>query len=413
MQERVRVMKKLIKILTVFLLLFAANPIVAMAAHDKKQISNQLTKDSLSPEILVKNIELTNTNLPLGTEWKASDNFSFIELTDGTKLEWNDVESEIIVSGSVDPNEAGTYLLTYKYQGMESSATVTIKELDVATVQEISVKNSTIPVGSKWKASDNFNYILMSNGVKLNWIDVEKDIKIKGTVNDSVIGVYEVTYFYQDKVVVAKITVKDMEPVKVQDIILKDSCVSLGGLWNVKDNFDYVLLQDGTKLSWENIKNEIKIKGHVDTKVSGTYKVLYSYQDKEKTATINVKSMPKEVVKEISTKNLTIVVGSKWSPQDSFNYVGLEDGKKLNWNEASKKIIVSGNNDVNVNKPGEYKVTYTYNDKSEDATIKVILKEEKIKSLPKTGEKFDLSLFILGITMITTSVVLLIIKKKI
>ena len=144
---------------------------------------------------------------------------------------------------------------------------------------------------------------MMSNGVKLTWKDVEKDIVVKGQVDTRKAGTYKITYEYGDKSAVATVIVKDMEVIKVQEISLKDTTLTVGMKWQASDNFNYVLMSDGVKLSWQDVAKEMKIKGNVDTKKAGTYQVTYTYKDKSNVATIQVKEVAKPKVDKVFVKD--------------------------------------------------------------------------------------------------------------
>ena len=170
-------------------------------------------------------------------------------------------------------------------------------------VQEISVKDSNLPTGEKWKAEDNFNYVLMSDGTKRTFKEVEKELKVSGEVKTSVPGKYKVTYAYGDKKATATITVKNMEVVKVQEIIVKNTEITVGSKWEPKDNFKQIKMSDGTERTWKDVEKDIVVVGHtgvtgerVNTQKAGTYKVDYTYGGKTATATVTVKENKKTVV---------------------------------------------------------------------------------------------------------------------
>ncbi|WP_296746315.1 bacterial Ig-like domain-containing protein, partial [Vagococcus sp.] len=71
-------------------------------------------------------------------------------------------------------------------------------------------------------------------------------------------------------------------------ISVKDTTIDLNAKWEAKDNFNYVLMSDGTKREFKDVSKDLKVKGQVDTKKSGTYPIVYTYEDKTATATVNV-----------------------------------------------------------------------------------------------------------------------------
>ncbi|NBK03584.1 bacterial Ig-like domain-containing protein, partial [Listeria monocytogenes] len=112
-----------------------------------------------------------DSTLYIGTEWKASDNFDSAIDKDGNPVDFKDVT----VEGTVDTTKAGTYEVTYSYDGVTSKATITVKAIQTA----VNVHDSTIYVESDWKASDNFDSAIDKDG---NPVDF-KDVTVEGTVD--------------------------------------------------------------------------------------------------------------------------------------------------------------------------------------------------------------------------------------
>ncbi len=361
--------------------------------------------------IQIQEVSVKDSTLSLGQNWIPSDNFNYVMMSSGSKLIWSDVEKDIVIKGTVDTKKAGTYKVTYEYGNRSAVATVVVKDMRVIKVQEISLKNTTLPIGTKWNPVDNFNYVMMSDGTKLSWKDVEKDIKIHGEVNFNKIGVYKITYEYGDRTAVATVVVKDVEVTKVQDISVKDSTLTLGDTWQASDNFNYVTMSDGVKLSFKDVQKGIKVKGNVDTKQVGTYKVQYDYYGKSAIATIVVKEKKIENVHSVFVKNSKIELGSKWQASDNFLGVRLANGTELFWKDVSKDIIVKGT--VDTNKIGTYKVSYTYGEKTETAVITVVKNTVPVttnKTLPQTGEKDGFITFIVGLSFLFTTFIIFTLK---
>ena len=106
----------------------------------------------------------------------------------------------------------------------------------------------------------------------------------------------------------------------------------------------------------------------------------------------------------IIVEDSTITVGEEWTPSDNFVSATDKDGNPVDFSE----VAVSG--DVDTTKAGEYKVTYSYGGKTQEATITVkaasedqttiitkgdpatvnIENGETNQSLPETGEKSGL-----------------------
>ena len=349
-------------------------PGVYNITYSYQGISNVTQVTVQGKQVAPVEVKVVNRQFNVGDVWSPELTFDSVIMSDGTKLVWKDVADKIVVNGKVDTSQAGTYSIIYTYGDKSATAIVTVKAAEVIVVQEVSVKDSTIPIGTSFKPADNLNYVMMSNGTKLTWKDIEKDIVIKGQVDTQKAGTYKITYEYGDKSAVATVIVKDMEVIKVQEISLKDTTLTVGMKWQASDNFNYVLMSDGVKLSWQDVAKEMKIKGDVDTKKVGTYKVTYTYKDKSNVATIQVKEVAKPKVDKVFVKDSSLTVGAKWQASDNFNYVLMTNGSKLAFKDVVRDMKVTGN--VDTNKVGTYKVTYEYGGKSAVATI--VVKEKAI-----------------------------------
>lgn len=106
-------------------------------------------------------------------------------------------------ASQVDTSKAGTYEVTYTYDGVTSKATITVKDKQTA----VNVYDSTIYVGDTWKAEDNFDSALDKDGNAVNF----KDVTVEGTVDTTKAGTYEVTYSYDGVTSTAMITNRDKE----------------------------------------------------------------------------------------------------------------------------------------------------------------------------------------------------------
>ncbi|MDT2740971.1 bacterial Ig-like domain-containing protein [Lactococcus garvieae] len=125
--------------------------------------------------------------LYVGDKWSAEDNFDFALDKDGKPVDFKD----ITVTGEVDTSKAGTYDVTYSYDGMESVATVTVLEGEVEQdLAHITVHDSELKVGENWSPEDNFDEATSFDGKDENF----SDIIVEGDVDTTQPGTYEVTY---------------------------------------------------------------------------------------------------------------------------------------------------------------------------------------------------------------------------
>ncbi|OUK00913.1 bacterial Ig-like domain-containing protein, partial [Lactococcus petauri] len=82
--------------------------------------------------------------------WTAEDNFDSALDKDGNAVDFSQVSVD---ASKVDTSKAGTYDVTYTYDGVTSTAKVTVKDKQTA----VNVHDSTLYVGDAWTAEDNFD----------------------------------------------------------------------------------------------------------------------------------------------------------------------------------------------------------------------------------------------------------------
>ncbi|WP_261998642.1 bacterial Ig-like domain-containing protein [Enterococcus faecalis] len=280
--------------------------------------------------------------------------------------------------------------LIKQYNGMADSDTY-VWTPKANNMVNVTVKDSTITVGEEWNPIDNFVSATDKDG---NPVDFS-EVTFSGDVDTTKVGEYKVTYSYGGKTQEATITVKAASEDQTT-ITTKDSTITVGEEWNPIDNFVSATDKDGNPVDF----SEVTVSGDVDTTKVGEYKVTYSYGGKTQEATITIKAASEDQT-TITTKDSTITVGEEWNPIDNFVSATDKDGNPVDFSE----VTVSG--DVDTTKVGEYKVTYSYGGKTQEATITVkaasegqpsvttkgdpatgsIENGETNQSLPETGEK--------------------------
>ncbi|MEB5855083.1 bacterial Ig-like domain-containing protein, partial [Enterococcus faecalis] len=92
---------------------------------------------------------------------------------------------KIDVQGTVNVDKIGDYEIVYKNGTKEAKAIVHVRD-----DSRLQVKDSTIYVGDKWEAEDNFVSATDKTGQD---VPFEK-IDVQGTVNVDKIGDYEIVY---------------------------------------------------------------------------------------------------------------------------------------------------------------------------------------------------------------------------
>lgn len=127
-------------------------------------------------------INIHDSNIYVGDKWSAEDNFDSAFDKDGKSVDFKDIN----ITGDVDTSKAGTYEVTYSYDGIESKATVTVKDKQTA----VNVHDSIVYVGDEWTAENNFDSAFDKDGKPVDF----EDITVTGDVDTTKAGTYEVTY---------------------------------------------------------------------------------------------------------------------------------------------------------------------------------------------------------------------------
>ena len=272
-------------------------------------------------------LEVKDSTIYVGDSWKPEDNF--VSATDKTG---QDVPFEKIdVQGTVNVDKIGDYEIVYKNGTKEAKAIVHVRD-----DSQLEVKDTTIYVGDKWEAEDNFVSATDKTGQD---VPFEK-IDVQGTVNVDKIGDYEIVYKNGTKEAKAIVHVRDDSRLQV-----KDSTIYVGDSWKPEENFVSATDKTGQDVPFE----KITVSGQVDNTKAGIYPIIYSYEGKEETANVTVK--PDQ--SKLEVKDSTIYVGDSWKPEDNFVSATDRDGHAISFD----KVQVKG--EVDTKKTGEYQISYT------------------------------------------------------
>ncbi|HIB1821098.1 TPA: bacterial Ig-like domain-containing protein [Enterococcus faecalis] len=272
-------------------------------------------------------LEVKDTTIYVGDKWEPEDNF--VSATDKTG---QDVPFEKIdVQGTVNVDKIGDYEIVYKNGTKEAKAIVHVRD-----DSQLEVKDTTIYVGDKWEAEDNFVSATDKTGQD---VPFEK-IDVQGTVNVDKIGDYEIVYKNGTKEAKAIVHVRDDSRLQV-----KDTTIYVGDSWKPEENFVSATDKTGQDVPFE----KITVSGQVDTSKAGVYPIIYSYEGKEETAHVAVK--PDQ--SKLEVKDTTIYVGDSWKPEDNFVSATDRDGHAISFD----KVQVKG--EVDTKKTGEYQISYT------------------------------------------------------
>ncbi|WP_236550385.1 bacterial Ig-like domain-containing protein [Enterococcus casseliflavus] len=290
-------------------------------------------------------VNVHDSTIYVGETWEAKDNFDSALDKDGNSIDFQDLTVD---ASQADTSKAGSFKVTYTYDGETSTAIVTVKEKMTA----VNVHDSTIYVGDNWEAKDNFDSALDKDG---NSIDFQNLIVDVSQADTSKAGSFEVTYTYDGITSTATITVKE----KMTAVNVHDSTIYVGDTWEAKDNFDSALDKDGNSIDFQNLIVDVS---QADTSKAGSFKVTYTYDGVTSTATITVK----EKMTAVNVHDSTIYVGDTWEAKDNFDSALDKDGNSIDF----QNLIVDVSQ-ADTSKAGSFEVTYTYDGITSTATITV------------------------------------------
>ena len=239
---------------------------------------NNLTKDAtivVKPRLTAINV--SDSTIYVGDSWEAEDNFDSALDKDGNDVALSDLTVD---ASKADTSKAGSFDVTYTYDGVTSTATITVKEKMTA----VNVHDSTIYVGDNWEAEDNFDSALDKDGNPVDFQDLAVDASKADT---SKAGSFDVTYTYDGVTSTATITVKE----KMTAVNVHDSMIYVGDNWEAEDNFDSALDKDGNDVALSDLTVDVS---KADTSKAGSCEVSYSYDGITVTATVTVKEKPSQ-----------------------------------------------------------------------------------------------------------------------
>lgn len=155
------------------------------------------------------NLKVKDTTLSVGDKWLPKDNLVSATDKDGNELTVGNLE----VEGTVDTSKAGVYEVAYKNGNLSETAKITVKDLNENDQTSLEIKDSTLYVGDKWEATDNFISATDKDGNNLK----VTDLQIVGVVNAKNAGIYELTYKNGNLSKIAKVTVKEKPPISTSN----------------------------------------------------------------------------------------------------------------------------------------------------------------------------------------------------
>ena len=290
-------------------------------------------------------VNVHDSTIYVGDNWEAEDNFDSALDKDGNDVALSDLTVD---ASKADMSKAGSFEVTYTYDGVTSTAIVTVKEKMTA----VNVHDSTIYVGDSWQAEDNFDSALDKDGNSVDFQDLTVDTSKADT---SKAGIFEVTYTYDGVTSKAIVTVKE----KRTAVNVHDSTIYVGDNWQAEDNFDSALDKDGNDVDFSALTVDAS---KADTSKAGIFEVTYTYDGVTSTAFITVK----EKMTAINVHDSTIYVGDKWTAKENFDNAFDKAGKKVVYEDLTVDA-----SQVDTSKAGSYEVSYSYDGITVTATVTV------------------------------------------
>ena len=325
---------------------------------------------------------ITNIKLNIGETFNTLKGVSASDNNDGN------LTSKIKVSGTVNVNKAGTYKLTYSVS--DKSGNKATKQRTVTVVDNIKpvikgVEDIKVSFGLTFDSLKGVSAADNNDG------DLTAAIKVDGEVDVNKVGTYKLVYTVKDK---SGNVAKTEREVSVVD----DAAPVINGAENVEvrcfDDFDPMEGVTASDNRDGDLTSEIKVEGTVNVKEIGTYELTYSVTDQSgnktsKQRTITVIDNVDPVISGV--EDIEILFGQKF---DSLEGIAASDNYDGN---LTSKIEIEGT--VNVEKAGDYSLTYSVTDKSGNKvsvkrTVTVIDNSEPVLSGVKDiqinfGEEFD------------------------
>lgn len=334
--------------------------ILTYTATDNSGNSSTLTRkvkviDTTAPEIILNG--KSEMTIEAGTKYEELGAIGK-DIVDG--------ELKATISGEVNTSKVGEYKLTYIVTDSSGNSVTTMRKVNVKDTKAPEIilngKNEiTIEAGTKYEEL---------GATAKDLFEGEKEVKISGKVNISEPGEYTLTYVSEDSsgnksVVIRKVKVVDTTaPIIIfngdKEITIEAGTQYVEPGARGKDGVD------GTV--------EVKISGVIDSGKVGEYKINYTTSDKAGNKASAVRKIKVvDTVAPIITLNgdsiLSLEVGNKYEE------LGAVAKDKV---DGILPVTITG--DLDVNKAGEYIITYKAVDssKNESTTTRKVKVTEKI-----------------------------------
>ena len=207
----------------------------------------------------------TNQTIVLNSMFNPSTGVTATDKLDGN------ITNKIIVTGTVNVNANGVYILTYTVSDRSGNVKTAVRTITVDNTAPVisGITSQTIALNAPFNPLTG---VVASDKLDGNITNL---ITVTGSVNVSVKGIYKLTYTVSDrsgnvKTVVRTITVDNVAPVIIGATSLT---IALNSEFNPLTGVTGIDKLDG------NITNKIVVTGTVNVNVKGVYKIVYTVSD--------------------------------------------------------------------------------------------------------------------------------------
>jgi len=308
--------------------------------------------------------------LPVGTPY-VEPGYTATDNEDG------DLTANVVVTGSVNHNVLGSYVLLYNVTdsggnpAVEKTRTVNVVDTTAPVITLVGANPVTLEVGTAYvepgyTATDNYNG------------NITGSVIVTGSVNHMVLGSYVLHYNVTDSN--GNPAVEKTRTVNVVDTTAP--VITLAGANPMTLDVGTAYVEPGYTATDNydgDIAANVVVTGSVNHPVLGAYVLRYNVSDSsgnpavERTRTVNVVDTTAPVITLAGANPMTLEVGTAYV-EPGYTATDNYDG------DITTNVVVSGS--VNHDVPGTYTLTYNVSDlggiPAEEKTRTVIVVEEPV-----------------------------------
>ena len=273
-----------------------------------------------------------------------------------TAIDNKDGKVEVTITGSVNINTVGTYIITYTAKDKAGNIATKTRTVKVILAPDTTPPTITLNGASYIEITKGTAYI-EAGATALDDRDGNITVVINGNININSVGTYTITYTATDRagnIATKTRTVKVVFPPDTTAPI-----ISLNGANPLILEAGDIYTELGATATDDRDGNvTVTISGSVDNKSVGDYSITYKAKDSagnEATATrvVKVQDTTAPTITLKGDANITIHLNDNYTEQ------GVNTSDNAN---GEIKVTISGT--VDITKVGEYTLTYTATDNS-------------------------------------------------